>query len=106
MANSTSSGSKRAPITPSTVTPPSLDRRHSYTTNTERSTSNATAILTDLRYRSMSPGCSPCSTPLGSPLTERRTSWEETRNQRDGYISFPDFDSLRAQAQRGYADRQ
>ncbi|KAH9822717.1 hypothetical protein Tdes44962_MAKER04686 [Teratosphaeria destructans] len=88
--------SKPAPITPSTVTPPSLDRCHSYTTKTEKSTSKATAVLADLRYKSTSPGSSPCNTPLASPLTERRTSWEETINQRDGYISFPDFDSLKA----------
>lgn len=39
----------------------------------------------------------PLPSPTGSAHSERRTSWEDCRQQRDGYISFPDFDQLRAE---------
>jgi hypothetical protein len=29
---------------------------------------------------------------------ERRRSWEDCVHQRDGYISFPDFDQINADA--------
>jgi len=110
---------KRSPLTPSTITPPSLDRQHSYNVKTDpsqTSTGNATAVLTNLRTRSVSPAregysptvkskTSPVSTPLESPQTERRTSWEDCMHQRDGYISFPDFDLLSRQRE-SYANRQ
>ncbi|TKA28954.1 hypothetical protein B0A50_03365 [Salinomyces thailandicus] len=112
---------KRSPLTPSTVTPPSLNRQNSHnaTPNTSPSTSYASAALANLRTRSMSPSRfsfrttpSPATSPRihpqpsSSQQPERRTSWEDCARQRDGYISFPDFDLLRAQRATGFADRQ
>lgn len=109
---------KRSPLTPSTLTPPSLNRQHSYNTTANRRavySAKATAVLATLRSRSLSPGrpptrsespkMSPPASPLDKPGAERRTSWEECMHQRDGYISFPDFDLLRAQEEQ-YAHRQ
>lgn len=118
---------KRSPLTPSTITPPSLNRQNSYTARqpddgSSHTTSYASISLANLRSRSMSPaprsatttgsrssppprmtggatgggGLSTPSPPLesGSPT---RTSWEDCVHQREGYISFPDFDLQRAQ---------
>jgi len=115
-----SSAPKRLPLTESKLTPPSLDRQHSYNekkAHQQVSSGYAATVLANLRSRSMSPGrlftlsttsnsiTTSATTPMEAPLVERRTSWEECMVQRDGYISFPDFDQLRAQAEQ-YANRQ
>ncbi|TKA58728.1 hypothetical protein B0A55_12213 [Friedmanniomyces simplex] len=93
---------KRLPLTQATVTPPALNRQNSHNAQA-RATANATAVLTSLRTktgsRSSSPKASPVSSPSNSPQMDRRTSWEDCRCQRDGYISFPDFDQLKAKAE-------
>ncbi|KAK5706670.1 hypothetical protein LTR97_001660 [Elasticomyces elasticus] len=98
----TQSTLKRLPLTQATVTPPALNRQHSHNAPT-CNTASATAVLTILRTkngsRSSSPRSSPVSSPSDSPQTHRRTSWEDCRCQREGYISFPDFDELNAKAQ-------
>jgi len=108
---------RRSPLTPSTITPPSLNRQHSYKTTRQagqETSGNATAVLTYLRTRSVSPdrrsptkgsAKSPVTTPLESPSMQRQTSWEDCVHQRNGYISFPDFDQLREQREQ-YANRQ
>jgi len=111
---------KKSPLTPSTITPPSINRQHSYnstSTSTRpslspfslRSTStDARNILSQVASRAASPRRSN-TTPSGSPLNtpapesptstmERRRSWEDCVHQRDGYISFPDFDEINADA--------
>lgn len=99
---------KRSPLTQATITPPSIDRQHSYNARATFLTT-ATAVLANLRSRSASPSStksSPATTPLETPAgTDRRTSWEDCTRQRDGYISFPDFDHLRAQAAQHPAAR-
>ncbi|KAI7090358.1 hypothetical protein KC356_g1614 [Hortaea werneckii] len=115
---------KRSPLTPSTITPPSLNRQNSYTARPDGShTSYASMALANLRSRSMSParsgvtssrnprttGTGGLSTPPlenSSPTQDRRTSWEDCVHQREGYISFPDFDDqLRAQREQ-FVSRQ
>ncbi|RMY69021.1 hypothetical protein D0862_14924 [Hortaea werneckii] len=114
---------KRSPLTPSTITPPSLNRQNSYTAKPDGSnTSYASMALANLRTRSMSPARRPglaasASSPrmtgtaggggaLSSPPlessspTSTRTSWEDCVHQREGYISFPDFDLQREQYHR------
>ncbi|RMY66970.1 hypothetical protein D0863_08093 [Hortaea werneckii] len=109
---------KRSPLTPSTITPPSLNRQNSYTAKQPdgSNTSYASISLANLRSRSMSParhsgltasGSSPprmtgtgggLSTPPPLESTSpTRTSWEDCVHQREGYISFPDFDLQREQ---------
>lgn len=115
-----SSAPKRSPLTKSKLTPPSLDRQHSYNEKKvlqQGLSGYAATVLASLRSRSMSPGrlatmstagnsmTTAATTPMEAPQIERRTSWEECMVQRDGYISFPDFDQLRAQAEQ-YANRQ
>ncbi|KAI7271953.1 hypothetical protein KC345_g7172 [Hortaea werneckii] len=111
---------KRSPLTPSTITPPSLNRQNSYTARPDGShTSYASMALANLRSRSMSPARSgttasshprmtgtglstpPLESGSSSPTQDRRTSWEDCVHQREGYISFPDFDDqLRAQREQ------
>ncbi|KAI6858154.1 hypothetical protein KC343_g4715 [Hortaea werneckii] len=111
---------KRSPLTPSTITPPSLNRQNSYTARPDGShTSYASMALANLRSRSMSPARSgttasshpripgtglstpPLESSSSSPTQDRRTSWEDCVHQREGYISFPDFDDqLRAQREQ------
>jgi len=54
-------------------------------------------------------GTAGLSTPpleTSSPTQDRRTSWEDCVHQREGYISFPDFDDqLRAQREQ-FVSRQ
>ncbi|KAI7236738.1 hypothetical protein D0865_00579 [Hortaea werneckii] len=106
---------KRSPLTPSTITPPSLNRQNSYTAKQPdgSNTSYASISLANLRSRSMSParsgltasGSSPprmtgtggLSTPPLESTSPTRTSWEDCVHQREGYISFPDFDLQREQ---------
>ena len=73
------------------VTPPSIDRQHSYSTRpTDISrASDASAVLASVASRATSPPRKDGSEP--------RTSWEACTEQRAGYISFPDFDLLRAE---------
>ncbi|GAB7362375.1 hypothetical protein MBLNU230_g2700t1 [Neophaeotheca triangularis] len=100
---------KRSPLTPSTITPPSLDRQHSYNSrkspNNKPSPIDATSALAKVASRPNSPRQTPASTPLASPSSElpahhRRSSWDSCSHKRDGYISFPDFDQLRAAVER------
>lgn len=97
---------KRSPLTAATITQPQLNRQHSYNTSPEptmrsKSTdghSNATAVLANVASRAASPRRkSPHPSPVPSPGMERRTSWEECEKKREGYVSFPDFDQLRAE---------
>ncbi|KAK5108281.1 hypothetical protein LTR62_008596 [Meristemomyces frigidus] len=105
---------KRLPLTQATVTPPSLNRQHSYNSRTSSASSNASAALSSIRTRSLSPqGTASSSSPLsrttsspvsltsGSPGMERRTSWEDCTRQRGGYVSFPDLDEVCARVQGG-----
>jgi hypothetical protein len=81
------------------VTPPSINRQHSYYTRQDTARDDATATLARVALRTASPrrSDSPLPSPTESVSSERRTSWEDCRSQRDGYISFPDFDLIRAQ---------
>ena len=106
---------KRSPITAATITPPSLNRQHSYNsqansntnnTSTKRRQTDATTVLANVASRAASPrrksdgNHSPLPSPLETPNTagsDRRISWEECMKKREGYISFPDFDQLRAE---------
>lgn len=90
-------------LTKCTVTPPHLNRQHSYGLRQD-SGRNATSALATVASRTASPGRkSPTTSPFPSPSdrmpSERRTSWEECKVKRDGYISFPDFDQLRESQQ-------
>lgn len=110
-------------LTPSRVTPPSLNRHQSYCSGqsfSEGAPMNATMYLARLRSRSTSPApgagvprTAPTSSPQSSPPFEppptahrSRWGWDDCRRERDPsrYISFPDFDELRDQQQ--YANRQ
>ena len=112
---------KKSPLTPSTITPPSINRQHSYNSTSTAATrpslspfslrsasTDARNILSQVASRAASPRRSN-TTPSGSPLNtpapesptstmERRRSWEDCVHQRDGYISFPDFDEINASA--------
>jgi hypothetical protein len=113
---------KKSPLTPSTIAPASLNRQNSYTSNSNSnstrpslspfahrsSSTDARNILSQVASRAASPRRSQTS-PSGSPLNtptpesptsamERRRSWEDCVHQRDGYISFPDFDQINADA--------
>jgi hypothetical protein len=111
---------KKSPLTPSTIAPASLNRQNSYTSNSNStrpslspfahrsSSTDARNILSQVASRAASPRRSQTS-PSGSPLNtptpesptsamERRRSWEDCVHQRDGYISFPDFDQVNADA--------
>ncbi|KXT16150.1 hypothetical protein AC579_5082 [Pseudocercospora musae] len=82
----------------SSITPPHLNRQSSYSTRKDsgRASVDATSALANVASRTASPGRkSSSSSPLGSP-TERRTSWEDCKATREGYISFPDFDSVQS----------
>ncbi|KAM0719372.1 hypothetical protein Q7P37_005277 [Cladosporium fusiforme] len=108
---------KKSPLTPSTIPPPSINRQHSYTTNTDNNansplgqrSTDARNILSRVASRAASPGYnnhsggSPNNSPMNTPTPEspsatfeRRRSWEDCVHQRDGYISFPDFDQTYA----------
>jgi len=111
---------KKSPLTPSTITPPSINRQHSYNSTAtatrpslspfslRSASTDARNILSQVASRAASPRRSN-TTPSGSPLNtpapesptstmERRRSWEDCVHQRDGYISFPDFDEINADA--------
>ena len=111
---------KKSPLTPSTITPPSINRQHSYNSTStatrpslspvslRAASTDARNILSQVASRAASPRRSN-TTPSGSPLNtpapesptstmERRRSWEDCVHQRDGYISFPDFDEINADA--------
>lgn len=105
---------KKSPLTPSTIPPPSINRQHSYNTNADNNanssplgqrSTDARNILSRVASRAASPGysnSSPNSSPMNTPTPEspsastfdRRRSWEDCVHQRDGYISFPDFDQM------------
>jgi hypothetical protein len=109
---------KKSPLTPSTITPPSINRQHSYNSNSGRpslspyghrsASTDARNILSQVASRAASPrrsNTSPSGSPLNTPapesptsVMERRRSWEDCVHQRDGYISFPDFDQINADA--------
>ncbi|KAM0705047.1 hypothetical protein Q7P35_007834 [Cladosporium inversicolor] len=111
---------KKSPLTPSTITPPSINRQHSYNSTSSstrpslspfslRSASiDARNILSQVASRAASPrrsNTTPSGSPLNTPAPEsptstmqRRRSWEDCVHQRDGYISFPDFDEINADA--------
>lgn len=92
-------------LTKPSVTPPHLNRQHSYSTKQDggrSQRSDASTVLASVASRTASPGRkSPTTTPLPSPSDDpngsRRTSWEDCKLKRDGYISFPDFDQLSRQ---------
>jgi len=117
---------KKSPLTPSTIPPPSINRQHSYTSHSTNSNQTSTPlsprpastdprnILSQVASRAASPRRTN-SSPSGSPYSynssppvpespsllstmERRRSWEDCVHQRDGYISFPDFDQVHASA--------
>ncbi|KAF2720411.1 hypothetical protein K431DRAFT_295257 [Polychaeton citri CBS 116435] len=92
--SSTTSKTKRSPITPSTITPPSVDRHHSYTAKpspslsvssvspstrlTPLSTSSSTkakTILAKVASRPSSPGRTCPTASMHSP-PEARRDWE------------------------------
>ena len=112
---------KKSPLTPSTITPPSINRQHSYNSTSTAATrpslspfslrsasTDARNILSQVAHRAAShrrsnttPSGSPLNTPAPESPTstmERRRSWEDCVHQRDGYISFPDFDEINADA--------
>jgi hypothetical protein len=111
---------KKSPLTPSTIAPASLNRQNSYTSNSNStrpslspfahrsSSTDARNILSQVASRAASPRrsqTSPSGSPLNTPIPEsptsameRRRSWEDCVHQRDGYISFPDFDQINADA--------
>ncbi|KAF2721299.1 hypothetical protein K431DRAFT_303517 [Polychaeton citri CBS 116435] len=110
MATAIYNKSKRSPLTPPTITPPYINRQHSYNSrgqNMSTSPTDATSILAKVASRPHSPRR---PSPMGSMAssvsssseqrphsTERRRSWEDCKHQHDGgYISFPDFDSEQA----------
>lgn len=119
--HTTTATMKKSPLTPSTITPPSINRQHSYNSTSTATTrpslspfslrsasTDARNILSQVASRAASPRRS-TATPSGSPLNtpapesptstmERRRSWEDCVHQRDGYISFPDFDEINADA--------
>ncbi|KAF2207161.1 hypothetical protein BST61_g6294 [Cercospora zeina] len=82
--------------------PPHLSRQESYSVKRDPMGSlpvNASLVLASVASRATSPGRkSASSSPLPSPGSEtgRRTSWEDCKAKRDGYVSFPDFDDLQA----------
>ena len=96
-------------LTKCTVTPPHLNRQHSYGLRQQDGGRNASSALATVASRTASPGrkspttTSPFPSPtdrvMMMPTAERRTSWEECKAKRDGYISFPDFDQLRESQQ-------
>lgn len=89
---------KKSPLTPSTITQPSINRQHSYNA-AQPSPTNAKNILSQVASRTASPRRSN-SPPTEVPEMQRRRSWEDCVHQRDGYISFPDFDQLREEGTR------
>jgi len=110
MATSTSTPPKpRSPLTQATLTPPALNRQPTHHAHTSATADNdATTVLTRLRPKvdsrssSSSPpktgsvSSSPSPSPSGSPArAEGRVSWEDcVGKEREGYVSFPDFDRL------------
>ncbi|KAK0265095.1 hypothetical protein LTS09_001504 [Friedmanniomyces endolithicus] len=118
MAASTPTPPKpRSPLTQATLTPPALNRQPSHHAHTSTTADNdATTVLTRLRPKldsrsssssppktgsvvSSSPSPSPSPSPSGSPSrAEGRVSWEDCMGKdREGYVSFPDFDRVVAE---------
>lgn len=93
------SAPKRSPLTAATITPPHLNRQPSANAipETGKSRTDATTVLANVASKTSSRRKS--ESPSGS-LDERRPSWEECTQKRDGYVSFPDFDQLRAQQEQ------
>ncbi|EME43203.1 hypothetical protein DOTSEDRAFT_45179 [Dothistroma septosporum NZE10] len=91
-------------LTKGSITAPHLNRTHSYSTRQDGGRSqpgDATTVLANVASRGASPGRKSSSTsrqpsPTDHPSNGRRTSWEDCKLMRNGYISFPDFDQLRA----------
>ncbi|EMF11838.1 uncharacterized protein SEPMUDRAFT_126249 [Sphaerulina musiva SO2202] len=83
--------------------PPHLSRQDSYSAQRDQTASsrqvNATLVLASVASRASSPGRKSPTSPLPSPGVNgggRRTSWEDCKVKRDGYVSFPDFDDPQA----------
>lgn len=80
--------------------PPKLSRQDSYSVQRDQTASsrpvNASLVLASVASRATSPGRKSPTDSLPSPGSGRRTSWEDCKVKRDGYVSFPDFDDLQA----------
>src|ERR1700761_7010020 len=92
---------KRSALKPAPL-PPCVNRQNHAPRpdGTRSSPTDAATVLANVASRAASPrrhssSNSPLNTPSESPQRERRTSWEECMQKREGYISFPDFDALR-----------
>lgn len=100
---------KRSPLTAATIPPPSLNRQTSHNAQADltrvSSSTDATTVLANVVSRKTSPqrcsSKSAQSSANSSPAPEsRRVSWEECMQKAeavDGYVSFPDFDQLKAE---------
>ncbi|KAF1813493.1 hypothetical protein P152DRAFT_473214 [Eremomyces bilateralis CBS 781.70] len=106
------SSSRRSPLSPSTVIPPSISVQNSSATRHEAGSPTKASVL--LSKVASSPGSrrrTPASTPLPTPPAreserqidslhmlhnEQHSSSDEgrwsIREKRDGYVSFPDFE--------------
>ncbi|SMY27309.1 unnamed protein product [Zymoseptoria tritici ST99CH_1A5] len=84
---------KQPSLTKPSLTPPHLARQHSYSTRQDNiHHSDATSVLSNISSRRSTPPRSPDE----RPQSDRRESWEDCKLKREGYVSFPDFDRLRA----------
>ncbi|KAF2841427.1 hypothetical protein M501DRAFT_909623, partial [Patellaria atrata CBS 101060] len=107
---------RRPPVTPSTITPPSISRHNSSVAVRQvtgvKSPDQATALLAKVASHPTTRRGTPVSSPLPSP-TEQPTESHRTLQQepsasdrldvsrywtahaqQDGYISFPDFEKF------------
>ena len=97
------STSNRTSSTPMSPRPASTDPRNILSQVASRAASprrtNSSPSGSPYSYNSSSPPGPESPTLLSSSTTmERRRSWEDCVHQRDGYISFPDFDQVHASA--------
>ena len=97
------STSNRTSSTPMSPRPASTDPRNILSQVASRAASprrtNSSPSGSPYGYNSSSPPGPESPTLLSSSTTmERRRSWEDCVHQRDGYISFPDFDQVHASA--------
>jgi len=126
-------GGRRPPLTPSTVSPPSLTAQTSSAARQEMSrcaSPKATALLARVASSPPSPRTTPMSSPLPSPYMKGpplsrsaatsprgelppmpKREYHEgklDRESQDGYISFPDFERFREarEAGRGHDEAQ
>ncbi|KAF2637847.1 hypothetical protein P280DRAFT_97978 [Massarina eburnea CBS 473.64] len=118
------SGSRRPPLTPSTVSSPCLSTHAPVVTRRDSGTGSPTKASTLLAKVASHPPTPRNETPLASPMlspvsgpggmafSERPGMWRsesaryvQQHRQQDGYISFPDFEKF-CQQQNPYESQE